>query len=103
MIQQDYSAAAKLPVSRRKHLLYRGKLKMRVVFDLCGCEEMESKCFLLSQLKGWTTTCRAFMRLQLRRDWQGLRGLKGQGWWCVSHFMETTLAMKDLAERQSLK
>lgn len=50
MAQQGHAAAAKSPVSKRKHLLHSREEKMRVVFDLYGCEEMERECLLLPKL-----------------------------------------------------
>lgn len=77
MPQQGPSAAAKLPASKRKHLLNSREKKISVVFDLYGCEEME--CFLLHQLDRLDHSLqRSLCNAQLRKDCQGggLKGLK---------------------------
>lgn len=76
MSQQGRSAAAKLPAPKRKHNIFHlREEKLRVVFVLYSCEDMERECLFLPQLD----------RLDhvLQRSLHRATAEKGLAWWKI--------------------
>lgn len=77
--QQDHSATAKLPTSRRKQFFVQQRQKWRWYSTCTAVKRCKVNASFFSNWTSWITACRgAFTGPQLRKDWQGgrLSGLR---------------------------